>query len=94
MLHYRSKHYNKITIYNQLENTLKLDNETDKYVLNFLIDDHLKNHFINEEKYEKRDKIYEEIKIANDKHLESLKSIYDELKPNKDDLSKMKKKLY
>ena len=36
-----SKDYDKTTIYNYLETTLNLENETDKYVLNLLIDDHL-----------------------------------------------------
>jgi putative phage-type endonuclease len=46
--------YNNRKIYDHLENTLKLENETDKYVLNLLIDDHLKNYFKNEEIYDKR----------------------------------------
>ena len=50
-----SKDYDKTTIYNYLETTLNLENETDKYVLNLLIDDHLKNYFTNEEKYEKEE---------------------------------------
>ena len=50
-----SKDYDKTKIYNYLETTLNLENETDKYVLNLLIDDHLKNYFTNEEKYEKEE---------------------------------------
>ena len=48
--------YNKTKIYDHLETILKLDNETDKYVLNILIDDHLKNYLINEEIYDKRNR--------------------------------------